>query len=374
MKLCIIYNFAAHYRAPVFKKMDQSFDCDWFFGKTNSDIKKMDYSLLKGGITELDTVCYHGLMWYKGVLKLLKQKKYTHYLIFAQTKDISTWIFGIMAKLFHPKKHVYFWSHGFYGKESKGESIIKKRLFKLPNGGTFLYNNYARGLMIEQGLDPNKLFVIHNSLAYDEQLATRQQLVIKPIYQGHFNNNNPNLIFIGRLTPVKRLDMILQAMALLKGSNQNYNMTFIGGGEKKDELEKLSKVLGLEDNVWFYGPCYDEKVLGEMIYNADLCVSPGNVGLTAMHTLVFGTPVLTHDDYPHQMPEFEAICEGVTGTFFKYGDVQSLADGISKWFEKKQDKREEVRKDCMHEIDANWTPQFQLNVLTSVINPKNNVE
>lgn len=374
MKLCIVYNFAAHYRAPVFEKIDQSFDCDWFFGKTNSDIKKMDYSLLKGGITELDTVCYHGLMWYKGVLKLLRKKEYTHYLVFAQTKDISTWIFGIMAKLFHPKKHVYFWSHGFYGKESKGESIIKKRLFKLPNGGTFLYNNYARSLMIEQGLDPNKLFVIHNSLAYDEQLATRQQLVVKPIYQDHFHNNNPNLIFIGRLTPIKKLDMILRAMSKLMANGKNYNLTFIGGGEKRDELEQLSKHLGLENNVWFYGPCYDEKVLGEMIYNADLCVSPGNVGLTAMHTMVFGTPVLTHNDFPHQMPEFEAIKESETGSFFKYGDVESLADGISRWFDEKQDKRDEVRTACMYEIDTNWTPQFQLNVLSSVINSKNNVE
>jgi hypothetical protein len=103
-------------------------------------------------------------------------------------------------------------------------------------------------------------------------------------------------------------------------------------------------------------------------------VSPGNVGLTAMHTMVFGTPVLTHDDFPHQMPEFEAIKESETGSFFKYGDVESLADGISRWFDEKQDKRDEVRTACMYEIDTNWTPQFQLNVLSSVINSKNNVE
>lgn len=363
MKLCVIYNFAAHYRAPVFVEIDQSYDCDWFFGKSNCDIKKMDYALLKGNVTEIDNKCMMGGNWQKGVLKLLRRKEYDKFLVFAQTKDFSTWAFGLMARLFHSKKRVFFWSHGFYGKETHMERVVKKALFKLPNGGTFLYGNYARNLMIKEGLNPDKLFVIHNSLAYNEQVANRQQLTSKPIYNEHFNNDYPNLFFVGRLTPVKKLDMVLKAIKQLKDKGQHYNLTLIGGGEEEEELVALTKELNLNDRVWFYGPCYDEKTLGEMIYNADLCVSPGNVGLTAMHTMVFGTPVLTHDDFSHQMPEFEAIHEGETGAFFKYGDIGALEEAIARWFNQKGDKREMIRQACMKEIDDNWTPQFQIEVL-----------
>jgi glycosyltransferase involved in cell wall biosynthesis len=362
MKLCVIYNFAAHYREAVFVKMDQTFDCDWYFGKKNDDIKKMDYSLLKGQVKELDTK-YYGVWKYQSGAVSLLNKDYDTFVLLGETKNLSTWLFCIKARLFHPKKRVFFWSHGFYGKESRLEKVIKKALFKLPNGGTFLYGNFARNLMIKEGFDPDKLFVIHNSLAYDEQIAIRKQIKDNPVYQGHFNNTYPNLFFVGRLTPVKKLDMVLQAMALLKERGQNYNMTFIGGGEKREELEMLSRQLGLENNVWFYGPCYDEKILGEMIYNADLCVAPGNVGLTAMHAMVFGTPVLTHNDFPHQMPEFEAIQEGQTGAFFEYGDTNSLAEQINQWFNAKAGERDVVRRACMEEIDNNWTPQFQLEVL-----------
>lgn len=368
MTLCIIYNFAAHYRQSVFVKLDQTYNCVWYFGKSNDDIKKMDYSLLNGRVSELDNKRLFGGNWQKSVLKLLRRKEYDTFLVFAQTKDFSTWIFGLMARLFHPRKKVFFWSHGFYGKETCMERIVKKSLFKLPNGGTFLYGNYARNLMIKEGLNPEKLFVIHNSLAYDEQVATRQQLSLKPIYQEHFENNYPNLIFVGRLTSVKKLDMILKAMALLRGKGQLFNLTLIGGGEKQEELMALAKQLDMENEVWFYGPCYDEKILGEMIYNADLCVSPGNVGLTAMHTMVFGTPVLTHDDFPHQMPEFEAIQDGKTGAFFRYGDVGDLASKISRWFAEKGNRREEIREACMKEIDDNWTPQFQIDVLKKHLN------
>ncbi len=363
MKLCLIYNFAQHYRTSIFQLIDKEYDCEYVFGDKYLNVEKMDYSLLKGKVTEVPSRQLFGGWFYRPGIQKMLRKDFDCFLMLGESRALSTWLFCVKARLFHPKKKVYFWSHGWYGKESKAERLIKKLFFRLPNGGIFLYGKYACELMIKEGFNPDKLFVIHNSLAYNEQVAIRQQLVAKPIYNEHFGNDYPNLFFIGRLTTIKKLDMVLRAMAQLKTSGQNYNMTFIGGGEVQSELEKLASELGLQNIVWFYGPCYDEKVLGEMIYNADLCVSPGNIGLTAMHSLVFGTPAITHDDFPHQMPEFEAIKEGITGTFFKIDNVDSLADGISKWFTNKGNKREEVREACMKEIDENWTPQFQLNVL-----------
>lgn len=363
MRLCLIYNYAQHYRTSIFKLIDKEFDCDFIFGDKMSDVKKMDYSLLRGKVTEVHTRRLPGGWYYQpGLLSRLRED-YDAFLMLAETRALSTWLFCLVARLFYPRKKIYFWSHGWYGKESRVETLIKKVLFRLPNGGVFLYGNYARDLMIKQGFNPEKLFVIHNSLAYDEQVAIRRTLHPEDVFRTHFANENPNLLFVGRLTKIKRLDMVLQAMAALRGKNQVYNLTVIGGGEMEESLRALSEELGLKDRVWFYGPCYDERTLGELIYNADLCVSPGNVGLTAMHSLVFGTPVLTHDDFAHQMPEFEAIKEGETGSFFKYGDVGSLANRISHWFAEVGNRREEVRAACMKEIENSWTPAYQLNVL-----------
>ena len=144
-------------------------------------------------------------------------------------------------------------------------------------------------------------------------------------------------------------------------------MTFIGNGTELDALKSLAEELNLSKNVWFYGACYNENLLGEMIYNADLCVAPGNIGLTAMHSLVFGTPAITHNDFTHQMPEYEAIHDGVTGTFFECGSIISLAEGIARWFDEHRDDRKTVRQACMREIDDNWTPNFQIQVLKNIL-------
>lgn len=94
-----------------------------------------------------------------------------------------------------------------------------------------------------------------------------------------------------------------------------------------------------------------------------LGVAPGNVGLTAMHTMVFGTPVISHNDFKWQMPEFEAIKPGKTGDFFERNSVQSLACTISKWFTEKKDKRDKVRQACYEEIDTNWNQYYQMEII-----------
>lgn len=365
MKLLLISNIASHYRDSIYRLIDGTFDCDFLFGDELGDIKLMDTSVLKGDVTLVKCKLLPGrLYWQPGVQGRLG-RDYDAYILLGEARYLSTWLFCLRARLFYPKKRVFFWAHGLCGNESRIQKFVKKLFLRLPNGGIFLYGNYARNHMIQEGFDADKLFVIHNSLAYARQLGIRNSLKPDGVYKEHFGNEDPNLIFVGRLTRVKHLDLILRAMGLLDKEGRHYNLTLIGGGEQHDELQDVTEELGLKGRVWFYGPCYDEVQLGHMIYNADLCVSPGNVGLTAMHSMVFGTPVLTHNDFAWQMPEFEAIREGETGGFFERDNVESLKDALTSWFKSADYDRERIRRNCYAEIDRHWTPQFQIDVLKS---------
>ena len=143
-------------------------------------------------------------------------------------------------------------------------------------------------------------------------------------------------------------------------------MTYIGDGPKKAELEALVQESGLKDNVWFYGACYDEKQISQLIYNADLCVSPGDIGLTAIHSMTFGTPVITHNDFSHQGPEFEAIDDGRTGTFYQVNDVDDLANCIQTWLNNGLN-REQIRQNCYEVIDNKYNPHRQVEMIRKVI-------
>lgn len=363
-KLCIIYNTAPRYREAIFQSIDKTYDCDWYFGETKTDIKEMDLSLLKNTKYYKTYGDASSFYWKKGILSLLFKRKYQTFLMLSESRSLTDYFFIGLARLL--RKKVYVWTHGWYGKETKKEAVLKKWQFNQVEG-IFVYSNYARNLMIEQGIPGKKIFTIHNSLDYDEQKALRERLEPSNIYKDHFSNDYPTIIFIGRLTKVKKLDLLLEALYKLKNRGEKYNLVFVGNGSEKENLQENVISFGLKDNVWFYGACYDERQNAELIYNADLCVAPGNIGLTAMHAMVFGCPCMSHNTFKWQMPEFEAIQPGLTGEFFEMNNVDSLADSISRWFSENIRKRQEVRKACFQEIDTQWNPYFQLEVI------KNNI-
>lgn len=364
--LCLISLTASHYRKLIYSLMDEQLGCDFIFGKQKTTVKQLD-------ITQLRKAQYIPNMpigsgrWFKmpDALKILKG-----YDVVINDMGIlctTSWWFMLQAKL--RKQKVYLWDHGWYGREGFVKKWMKRAFFGLADGA-FIYGNYARNLMIENGFDGSKLHVIHNSLDYDAQLVLRNQITSSSIYKEHFENDNPVLVMIGRLNLRKHLDMLIYAMEKLASKNEHYNVVLIGDGEDRQTLEKLAKEKGVEQQVWFYGACYDEKTNAELIYNADMCVVPGDIGLTAMHSMMFGCPAMSHNYYPNQGPEFEAIQEGMTGTFFEHGNVDSLADSISKWFVAHKDDRDQVRLACYREIDDNWNPHKQIEIIKRVIDSK----
>lgn len=352
---------APNYRENIYLAIDKHYHCDWYFGDPDPTIKQMDLSKLK--------YVYHyrsfgnpkKLYWQGGLISCLFMRKYVNFFVLSQSRSISFYLFVLLKKIFFPKKKIYCWGHGWYGREGSLRQSISKLMLNCIDG-QFVYNNRARNLMVGAGADPNKIFTIYNSLDYDRQLTIRKLLKPSTVYIDHFSNNFPVLLFIGRLTEVKRLDLLLDAMHILDKSGHKFNLILIGTGEKLEYLTSKTKEYGLEDRVWFYGPCYDEAQNAQLIYDADLCVAPGNVGLTAIHTMMFGTPVITHNDLPWQMPEYEAIKPGISGNFFERNNVESLAKSINNWIGNVQD-RELVRKACYEEIDSKWNPYNQMRII-----------
>lgn len=362
-KICFFNRSSIHYRKNIYMLMDKELNCDFRFGDYRpGKIKPMDESLLTNNKSHLKNKKVVGpFYWQIGAFTLLKSD-YTYLITPGETYCLSSWFILLLARLY--RKKVYLWTHGAYGNESgfkKWMTILRIKLCS----GAFLYGNYAKEILIKYGADKNKLHVIYNSLAYDEQILLRKELKYSDFYKSHFKNSNKNLVFIGRLTKVKKLDQVLKALKSLKDKGCMLNLTFVGDGTEKESLMALTEQLDLLDSVWFYGACYDEKQISEFLYNADVCVSPGNVGLTAMHAMAFGCPVISHNNYPLQMPEFEAIEEGITGAFFKENDVNDLGEVIYKWVTSAKD-RDIVRNACYKVIDTKYNPHIQIETMKKV--------
>lgn len=306
------------------------------------------------------------LIWQKGILnQVSKIKKQDIAVIFGDAYCLSNWISAIYLRL--KKVKVVFWSHGLYGNENKLKLLLRKTFYKLANSH-LLYERNAKRLMQNIGFNTNQLYVFFNSLDYDNQKNLFEQSKSyrkSQLYSFFENPELQTLIFIGRLTKVKKLQLLLEAVLQINKNKVICNLLFVGDGGERKNLEKMG-ISGVK-NKWihFAGPCFDEIQLSKYISQADLCVSPGNVGLTAIHSLSYGTPVCSHNNFFDQMPEVEAIENGKNGVLFQQGDLSDLIEKI-KWALENLPKNEETHKNCRLVIDQFYNPYYQLSVLNDI--------
>ena len=350
--------------------MNQELHCDFYFGdQVNSPIMKMDVSKLPGykkTVKNVNLTADGRFKWQKGVVGLVF-KNYKYYILTGDHSILSSWAIAFLA-IFLNKK-VYIWMHGLKSeKDMHWKGKLKVYPFYKMAEKFLLYGDYSRNLMIRKGFNPGKMESIYNSLDYNNQIAIREGLVKSDIYKNHFNNNLPVLFFIGRIQRAKKLDMVLIAMLILKQKGILCNFVIVGENADGTNLDKQILGAGLQDNVWIFGPCYEEEKNAELIYNADVCISPGNVGLTALHSFVYGTPLITHNNFETQGPEFEIVRPGSTGEFFEENNVWDLANKITGWISLDESSRKEVREKAYRIIDEKYNPQYQLQVLKKVLN------
>lgn len=366
-RVCGIFNFAPHYRLPIYKLMGEELGADLYFCNklpNINNIKKIDYTHLPTFKKEVILGDIRGLRIWKGMFSLAF-KPYDMYIITPDHRNISQIFFILACKLMGKK--VVAWWHGIApGYKGQGRHWKELKWFYKMLSGNFIYGDKAREYMNEIKFPAKNKLTIYNSLDYDTSLQKRTENLSSNIYKEYFGNDNPVLLFIGRLTKVKKLDMVIAAHQMLLKKDIKTNVVFIGGG---DEEEALKKCINQEDKkyFWFKGPVYNEDEISTLLYNADLCISPGNVGLTAIHALYYGLPTITNDNFLTQMPEHECIIPGETGDFFKDGCTESLTEKIGKWFSTCHN-REEVREKCYNVADNTFNPYKQIEVIKEMIN------
>ena len=135
---------------------------------------------------------------------------------------------------------------------------------------------------------------------------------------------------------------------------------------EKKNLEEITINKNLSDQIKFYGPSYDEFEIYSLIAISDCCISPGEIGLTAIHALTYGTPVISHNNPNYQMPEFESIIDGVNGKLVEYNDMESLVEAVLNWFNENND-RDVVRNNCYKIIDEVFNPVNQKQIINNLI-------
>ncbi|QXP66974.1 glycosyltransferase [Polaribacter sp. AHE13PA] len=369
-KILVIYPGFPHYRNGIIEELLEDKENEYFFiGDDNmmgTSIKPYDF---KGNEKFFNAPSYKvkNFIFHKKMIAYILKNDFDSYIFHSSPFWITILISFFILKL--KGKKCYNWTHGLLKDEDSFKSKFYLNFYKLFDG-IILYGNGAKKNMINKGFPKEKLTVIYNSLNYKKQIINRDKLNVddfitlkKKIFGTNYKR--PQLIFIGRLTKQKKLTVLLELIDILNKKGQNFNLVFVGDGQEKKNLELITLDKGLDDQIKFYGPSYDEFEIYSLIASSDCCVSPGEIGLTAIHSLTYGTPVISHNNANYQMPEFESIIDGVNGKLFEYNDTNSLVEAVLSWFNDNKD-REVVRNNCYKVIDEVFNPVNQKKIINKI--------
>lgn len=138
----------------------------------------------------------------------------------------------------------------------------------------------------------------------------------------------PTILYLGRLQRYKRVDLILHAVARLRGQGMEARLLVGGKGEHRAALEALRDRLGLGHQVEFLGFVSEEEKR-ELLRRSwvHVLASPKEGwGISVLEAAACGTPSVASDSPGLR----DSVRDGETGLLVPHGDVGELADAVAR--------------------------------------------
>ncbi len=222
------------------------------------------------------------------------------------------------------------WGHGYSKTESPIRTMMRQSVAKLATALMF-YNQRAAQSYLDAGWDPQSIFVARNSLDQGPIQNAKAAWQRHPGKLEQFRREQnlgpgPHILFVSRLDPANRLDLLVEGVAKLAAEFPNLQVNIVGNGAGEQErVRKLADARGVATHVRFVGPIYDELALAPWFLTANVFCYPANIGLSILHAFGYGLPVVTSDDLSGQNPEIEALQPGKNGLLYHHNDADALA-------------------------------------------------
>lgn len=171
-----------------------------------------------------------------------------------------------------------------------------------------------------------------------------------------------DVVYLGRLIKPKNVDLLLRAIAALKGEFLGLKAGIIGDGPERKNLESLVKEQGIQDNAKFFGFIEDFDEVAALMKSSKVFVIPsiqeGGASIVTLEANACGLPVIAID-HPLGIDK-RLILTGETGFFVELAS-EAIAEKI-RLFLKDNELREKMGKTAIK-----FAQQYDWDKITDLI-------
>lgn len=266
------------------------------------------------------------IMWQRGIWRVIRDG-YDVVVINENVHNMSNWLL-FLGKFFFGYRIVLV-GYGYRpqlgsGLHARMRDGLRRMVLRRADS-IVTYTEMGREAVCSMGISPDRVFVYGNTLDVDELLDTKRRLNRARV-RARTPRSQLRLAYLGRLVPVKRVDLLIDALSMLEHPDR-ISCDIIGDGIERTSLEKKAANLS---RVHFHGALYDSEEIARVLMNCDVLVLPGRVGLTVIHAFCFGIPVVTTGSGVEQSPEFAYLEGGRDSIMLDRPNARELSEVIER--------------------------------------------
>jgi glycosyltransferase involved in cell wall biosynthesis len=283
---------------------------------------------------------------YQPIVAAVQRGRYDAVVMGTHLQFISNHIILALSRAVH--RPVLYWGHG--SERAVGDGAlsrhlaqlgvgVKRRLARLPDG-YLVYTQGGADRLVTQGMSPERITVVPNTLDMDAQVRLHDELRLAD--EGALRReldlgaDSVVLLYLGSIYPEKRLDLLLRAVRALSREaplKNAFEVVVVGDGPGAAEARAAAADLSM---VSFVGELQDQRIVARYLKVAAAVVVPGILGLVVNHALAHGVPVVTLDNQLHG-PEVEYLTPGVNAVLAP--DMDGLVSSLARLIRSEGERR-----------------------------------
>jgi glycosyltransferase involved in cell wall biosynthesis len=306
-------------------------------------------------IWDLGLTFKFNLMGVTKLIKLVKERKYNVIHVHLFPADI----FAALASLFLPKDIVWIFSeHCDYNRRRT------LKIFKILDN--FTYSRYSKIVCVSKQVEFALLNWIPSNKGKTKVISNAVPI---PKFLNLCSIKTYDILFVGRLTKQKGVEILLKAIKILKNEySRNMKIAIVGDGELKENLDNLTVELGVDREVKFLGV---RKNIKELMVSSKIIVLPSRsegFGIVIIEAMSNMLPVIATN--VGGIPEL--IENGKDGILVPPENPKALARAINNLLENKE-LREKLSKAAYKKVKKEFSiKSYSVHVLDFYSLLKNN--
>lgn len=323
------------YRVPFLDRLgaDPALSLTVFAGQARSGVSVANARALPPGTREGRNIFWPRadprLLWSAGSSSIIAERFDAVFASF-HAHELSVWLMLLSRLILGRPRMVLSGHFRADGEDGNLVSILRRvgrRLLARGADAVLPYTAAGARNCESWGVARDRIFLLGNSL--DVSAIRAVQSGADEVEQLRFRlgiaKDATVFLFVGRWIAARRLDVAIDALALVRAGGRDVHLVLVGNGPEAPRLRAMSEG---QPGVHLLPGTSDEAVLAPIFETASAVVIPDAAGLLVVHAFARRRPIITCRDGVGHGPEVEYAVHGVNALLVEPFGASALAAGM----------------------------------------------